>query len=454
MTLAVLAPPETAEAEVALRESVPDSWNAEIVNRAAPAAWAAVGVTVQQQLGDPADCWRLRAGRYVGVAELGSPSAPVKVRIDPKIDADLFLLADWAYGHVRSAADIDALPAHIDVLRREPAACLLGWYLDALEAFVVRWIRRDLQLQRDVLVGRVRGRILMPEYVTRHVAAGSPHHVPCQFLEASLNTPANRILRRALHETARVIPTLAIPDARRYLHATVERIEPFLAAVTNQPVAPGDFKRVRLGPAQRHYEPILRKSQAVLAGLFFSQQFGEHAQRAFLWDAAILFQEALRGILKAWNGGPRLDPGHGSATLMDGDDRRLQSSKVDPDYVLRGDHGTFVLDAKWKNVVIAREILGSDDNGLEIPVAGTRIKISRSDVYQAVSYSRHDNYRPCETGLVFPVVLGVGEHLPGPLRVTGFGRPVWVLFVDVGTKAHAHFPAFFHSIDACWTHTE
>ena len=453
MTLTGVALPETAAKEVVLRESVPASWSAEIVHRAAPADWAAVGVTVQQQLGDPAGSWRLRAGRYVGVAELGSPSAPVKVRIDPKIDADLFLLADWAYGHVRSAADADALPAHIDVLRREPAACLLGWYLGALEAFVVRWLRRDFQLQRDVLVGRVRGHILMPEYVTRHVATGKPHHVPCQYLEASLNTLANRILRRALHETARVISTLAIPDARRYLHATVERIEPFLAAVTNQPVAPGDFRRVRLGRAQRHYEPILRKSQAVLAGLFFSQRFGEHAQRAFLWDAAILFQEALRGILRTWDGGPRLDAGHGSASLIDADDRHLQSSKVDPDYVLRCDRGTFVLDAKWKNVVVARELLGPEDTGLEIPVAGARIKISRSDVYQAVSYSHHDKYRPCETGLVFPVVLDVGEHLPAPLRVTGFGRPVWVLFVDVGTKAHAHFPAFFDSINVCWTHT-
>ena len=450
MTVAVLSPPHAAAGRVVLRESVGSQWSSEVVERVAPADWASVGVTVQRRLGDQDGRWRLRADRYIGVAELGGPSAHVKLRVDPKIDADLFLLADWAYGRVRAIADVDTLPAHIDVLRRDPAACLLGWYLDALEAFVVRWLRRDFQLHREVLVGRVRGHILMSQYVTGHVAAGRPHHVPCQYLEASRDTLLNRILRRALHETARVIPTVGLRDARLHLNAAVGRIEPFLSGVTNQAVAPGDFKRVRLGRSQRHYEPILRKSQAILSGLFFSQQFGEHAQRAFLWDAAILFQEALRGILRAWDGGT-LDTASGRATLIDADDRRRYSSKVEPDYVLRGHSSAFVLDAKWKNVLVASEAVASDDDA-EIPVAGTRIKISRADVYQAVSYSHHEKYRPCHTGLVFPVILGVGEQLPAPLRVVGFGRPVWILFVDVGTKARENFSAFFDSISSCWTH--
>lgn len=454
MTLAVATPPETAAREIVLRESVAAQWSAEIVDRAAPADWASVGITVQRRLGDPAGRWQLRADRYVGVAELGSPSARVKLRVDPKIEADLFLLADWAYGRVRGVADVDSLPAHIDVLRREPAAVLLGWYLDGLEAFVIRWLRRDFQLRSDVLVGRVRGRILMPEYVTRDVAAGRPHHVPCQYLEASRDTLPNRILRRALHETARVIPTVGVPEARRHLHATVGRIEPFLSGVTNQPAAPGDFKRIRLGRAQRHYEPILRKSEAVLSGLFFSQQFGEHAQRAFLWDASILFQEALRGIFSSWDGAA-LDTARGRATLINADGQRRYSSKVDPDYVLRGPNGTFVLDAKWKNVLVAQEPAAPDDDAAaEILVDGTRIKISRSDVYQAVSYSHHEKYRPCETGLIFPVVLGAGEQLRAPLRMTGFGRPVWILFVDIGTEAREHFAAFFDSIAACWMHAD
>ena len=118
---------------------------------------------------------------------------------------------------------------------------------------------------------------------------------------------------------------------------------------------------------------------------------------------------------------------------------------------------TFVLDAKWKNVLVAQEPAASDNDdaaAAEILVAGTRIKISRSDVYQAVSYSHHEKYRPCETGLIFPVVLGAGEQLRAPLRMTGFGRPVWILFVDIGTEAREHFAAFFDSITACWMHAE
>lgn len=58
--------------------------------------------------------------------------------------------------------------------------------------------------------------------------------------------------------------------------------------------------------------------------------------------------------------------------------------------------------------------------------------------------------QPATVAQAFPVVLGEGEELPTALRVTGFGRPVWVLFVDVGTAAREHFAAFFDSITACW----
>ena len=315
----------------------------------------------------------------VGVAELGSPSTRLKLRVDPKIEADLFLLADWAYGRVRGVADVDSLPAHIDVLRREPAACLLGWYLDALEAFVIRWLRRDFQLRSDVLVGRVRGRILMPEYVTRHVAAGRPHHVPCQYLEASRDTLPNRILRRALHEIARVIPTVGCPrspsatacdgwaDRASFcpgVHQSAGRSRRLLQAHPALPAAPNATTSRFSARAKRCSPGCASRSSLV------STRSGRSCG-----TTSILFQEALRGIFSSWDGAT-LDTARGRATLIDADGQRRYSSKVDPDYVLRGPHGTFVLDAKWKNVLVAQELAASDDDAAaEIPVAGTRIKI-------------------------------------------------------------------------------
>jgi hypothetical protein len=101
---------------------------------------------------------------------------------------------------------------------------------------------------------------------------------------------------------------------------------------------------------------MLSKSEALLSGLLFTQHFGAHRQRAFLWDAGLLFHEALRGVHSSWSEAT-LDGALGRAALVDDAGKRRSSSKVDPDYVLRGTNGAFVLDANWKDVIVGR---GSD----------------------------------------------------------------------------------------------
>ena len=439
--------------DVVLRENVLTALPAEVVERAAAEEWASVGVAVDRRLGDASDGWRVRAERLVGVAEFGRDPGGIRLRIDPKIAADHFLLADWAFGRIRNIGAETRRVAHIDVSRRDPSACLVAWYLDSLEGFVVRWLRRNFQLRTETLVGRARGHIAVGEYVSRYLATARPHHVPCQFLEASRDTLQNRILRRALSESARLIPSLPIPESRRELTRTVLRIEPFLSGVTNQLIAPGDFKRVRLGRSQRHYEPMLSRSEAFLSGLFFTRHFGAHRQRAFLWDASLLFQEALRGILGSWDE-VTLDDSRGRAALLDHNGKRHSSTKVDPDYVLRGERGVFVLDAKWKDVVVKRAsttAVASDEDHIVDTPTGVRIRVRRSDVYQAVSYGRYRRHAPCSTGLVYPLALGAGDNLPEPMRVTGFGEPVWILFIDVGDCAESRFSEFFAAVSAAWS---
>jgi hypothetical protein len=101
-------------------------------------------------------------------------------------------------------------------------------------------------------------------------------------------------LRRALHEIAGLIPTLSVPAARRYLQAAVGRIEPYLSGVTNQAVAPGDFKRVRLGRSQRHYERILRKSEAGLLHEWLTVVVTDHAASSSATSIRTALQHAER----------------------------------------------------------------------------------------------------------------------------------------------------------------
>jgi hypothetical protein len=181
---------------------------------------------------------------------------------------------------------------------------------------------------------------------------------------------------------------------------------------------------------------MIAKSRAMLEGVFLSEELGRHVQDAFLWDMSVLFEEALRGVLASWSGGS-LEGKRWSARVVDPLGVRLSISRVKPDYVMTTATGRLVLDAKYKEVLRRR-----DEEEAEIEVARTRIRVGRADIYQAVSYSRHEGYAPATPALIYPVALHGGEQLPAAHRVEGFQQDVLILFLDVGLYARANLPVF------------
>jgi 5-methylcytosine-specific restriction enzyme subunit McrC len=156
----------------------------------------------------------------------------VSLRVLPKLpDTDIFFLADYAFGKERDLLVESGLTAELEVLRPDPAACLLAWYLAELEAFVTRWLRRDYQRRTEVLNSKIRGRPLINRYVQRHVARAEPHRVPCEFFDLTRDNLPNRILRRTMHEVAYMSAFLPLPEARQALRRREDRIRPFLADV-------------------------------------------------------------------------------------------------------------------------------------------------------------------------------------------------------------------------------
>jgi 5-methylcytosine-specific restriction enzyme subunit McrC len=99
--------------------------------------WEALGLGVSRRLGGEAGLWEVSADRYVGVAQLRSGAARAQLRIHPKIDADIFFLADYAFGAERDLLADRQLTAELNAIRPDPAACLLAWYLAELETSCV-----------------------------------------------------------------------------------------------------------------------------------------------------------------------------------------------------------------------------------------------------------------------------------------------------------------------------
>jgi 5-methylcytosine-specific restriction enzyme subunit McrC len=404
--------------------------------------WSVLGFGINRRLGGAEGLWEVTADRYVGVAQLRAGKERAQLRIHPKIDADIFFLADYAFGAQRDLLADRQLTAELGAVRPDPASCLLAWYLAELDAFVRRWLRRDYVLRREVFDGKVRGRLLVGDYVAQYLGRGQAHKAPCQLFDLTPNNLANQILKAALRRVARLSTRLPAPAAKRALLRRVDRLLPAFSGVADRTILSSDYNRLQLRGALRHYGPMIAKSRAMLDGFYLSEELGPHVQDAFLWDMSILFEEALRGVLASWPAG-QLDRKRWSTYVVDPAGVRLSRSAVKPDYVMTTAAGRLVLDAKYKDVLRTGD---DDDAGIE--VARTHLRIGRADIYQAISYSRYERYAPAIPALVYPVSLQDGEALPAAHTVEGFQQDVLILFLDVGPHAKANLAAFFDHLHA------
>lgn len=402
--------------------------------------WAGLGFQVNRQLGGDRDTWRVRIDGRAGVAQLPTRDAYApQLQIRPKLDLDLFFLADYAYGEGLNRIAQHRLEAHVDALRETPSAYLIAWFLAELESFILRHLRRDYIVQHEVFEARIRGRLLMSDYLQRYVTSGQSHRAPCQFFEFTRDNLANQILKRSLRELRRLATLLPLPSARRELCDSTDRLLPFVGAVSDQAVHPADFNRLRLRGSMRHYAPIIDKCRALLGHTYMTTELGAHRQDAFLWSTSDLFEEGLRGILKT-TPGIKLLPRGATAAIVSPEGMTVRRTGVVPDYVLQIGESRLILDAKYKDTRLLAE---APDEILEVEVLGQRsIRVQRRDIYQVIAYAQHARYGPAAVALVYPVVLQPDEQLPAPHRVTGFSSDVQLFFLDVGHEAANNVEAF------------
>lgn len=407
--------------------------------------WQSAGCKVTKAVGDSA--WTLEAGDMVGVARLLTPAADVVLRVRPKLDtADVFFLADYAY---EQRHDPLRLLRHDDVelesLLRDPSACLLAWHAQRIRQFASRWLRRDYRTIDRVLSAKIKGRPLINRYVGNHQAVGDAARIPCRLQERTQDTPNNRLLKAGLRFIVSASHLLPVPAARRAVMREAKAALPLFAQVSDIKISASDLRAVSSRGPMRHYRSILNATAALLQGRFMGDELADAASTtSFMWDMPTLFQEALRGVIDSAAGLALQPSSIGSARIHDGAGKRLRSSKVDPDLVLSIDgRGTLLLDTKYKDA------LPSDhDPDDEVTVAADRrkVKVSRADIYQIVAYTHHEKWPDATGGLLYPTVLAKGDSLPAPLRVDGFGEPVWLLFVDVGPHAISHLPGFLDTV--------
>lgn len=389
--------------------------------------------------------WRLRAEALSGIARYRSAGLDLTVVIEPKLTgADVLFLAEHAYGQ-RGAVlrQLKSAKVGIDNAYSDPIAALLIWYVDTLTEFATRWLRRSYRTKETVLTGQVRGRFLVPRYVTQSLPTARNADIPCVVTERTIDTANNRLLKAGLREVAKLSSVLPVPAAGKAVKRAVNAALPMFAGVTDTLIGPRELRATSIRGPERHYASLLQTTADLLGGRQLGAQAGTNQVSSFLWSMPALFQEALRGILEASEDYTVDKSVRPSASIYNGSARRLTSSKIDPDYVLRGAGGVMLFDAKYKESL---KIVSSEDDTLTVGDSGPKIRVSRSDVYQMAAYRQQPLWHGAGTALVYPIVLPNGQALPEPYEVRGIGAAIRLQFLDVGPNARNNLASFHQRI--------
>lgn len=414
----------------------------ELINLVDAEFWSALGITVNRSPG--AAHWTLKAGSLSGIARVRTRAVDLTVHIAPKLaSADLVFLAEYAYGQ-----KVDALRrpkadrVGVDSQHNDPIATLLVWYVDAVREFATRWLRRSYRTRRVVLNSRIRGRVLVSQYINRSLTNARAQEIPCAVTERTVDTPNNRVLKAGLRRVAKLAQTLPVPAAQRAVRRAVAGALPLFADVTDAEMGPVELRAVSTRGPERHYASIIATTVDLLQGRFLGQNLGQANVQSFLWSMPDLFQEAVRGLLDESDVVSLRGDRRPTAKYYDASGARLRSSRIDPDFVLDGPDGVMLLDAKYKDALG----LGGEDTDLIESSVGPSLRVSRSDLYQLAAYRQHDAWQGSPVALVYPVVVGACDTLPRPYVVHGLGAPIWLTFVDVGPLARKHIETFIHRI--------
>lgn len=427
--------------EVGERQSVPiDAAMAEPVPQE---FWDAADCTVQRSLGQRD--WTLTAGDCVGVSRIVAGDLDLTLTVAPKLpDADMFFLADYAYGQRQEALRIlNFDQVALAEVHGDPTACLLMWHVNAIDGFASRWLRRDYRSIDRVFDGKVKGRILLDRYVTSRLATGRANEIPCRTIEQTQDTPNNQVLKAGLRHVATLSHSLPVAAAGRAVRHRVASALPRFAQVSDVNVNQSVLRGTSIRGPQRHYAQVLRATRSLLDGRFTGIRSGSLDIESFMWRMPVLFQESVRGIVSMIDEVELDESKPPAATVHDSFGLQIRTSRVDPDLVIGiPGHGSLLMDTKYKSVLTSPIITPESDS--IVLHEKVRIAVSRADIYQAVAYGHHEKWSDdvIASGLLFPVSLPAGAPLPEPMSVRGFGESIPLLFIDIGPHARHNLQHF------------
>jgi len=337
----------------------------------------------------------LRMDNYVGVIE-----APDGTRIEilPK-HTDELTSVDSAravlYRMLSDCLDLPpkiAGPTSLRTFKTPISEWIIQQFLAELDALVRRGLRFDYRPVEEEL-RFLRGRLQVSRQVRQPV--GRQHQFQVEHQVFDVNRAENRLIRSALDKVAGMTR-----DAENWRLS--HKLEHQLASVDRSNDVAGDFRRWSDDRLMHHYNAIRTWCELILGDKTPLATVGEWRGNSLLFSMEKLFEKFVeRCLRRRLPQGAQVQKQAATESLCYTSMRRM--FRLRPDFVIRCNSETFVVDAKWKLL---------DSSALD-----ANYGIAQSDFYQLFAYGQRYLGGQGRMALVFP-------------RTSKFREPLETFFFD------------------------
>lgn len=371
-----------------------------------------------------------------------------------------------------------------------PCSWLAAFFIRELEHFLTN-IRPRGEEREEELNGQIKGRMLMSQYVKRNYIQRRIH-VPCRFLDWTMDNLPNQILKSTLKRCLNVLRNQPASDFSSSIGQGMSAMKS-LSNISEIRIGLRHFTQVKpmISGSFRPYAQILDLAWMVASNLDMFDLYGEDMQSSPLlsvqkpsqnnglqWDLIDmpeLFERYLRHVTHGQKRTLVLKVEHSSEKWM------FKNRTIEPDCVVEGTTATVALDAKYKRMFEEAQVFSQtsregavlrmvewskfterqDRGNLPVSSSNSR-KPNLGDQYQVVAYATHRDIRTAHAGLVYPS-NGQGEGASPKMQNLGYsmrsthGVTVHFLALRIdleGIREEFQHGHFLNNLQACLDNNE
>lgn len=352
------------------------------------------------------------AGCKVGIEKVGE----LTVFVFPKVkNADFLTMVNYAYDFL---FDFQKEKVELDQDPRNLTAVFLKFILLQLQKFLAWELRRSIVKRDEYLTSKVKGKVMLSEYLNNSVPSKRDNLIPCQFHEIQVDCLENQIIRYTIEVAQKVLHHIVFSQPlRQEMMSLCNSMLQKMGRVSSRKIELSDFNRVRYVGRFKHYRYIHELCRVFLEASKIEMQEGRFAFYGFSIDMNALFEKFVTGVLKK-EAGLKIDAQKKGSFQVNG-----KTKNVRLDGWLSQEK--LVFDTKYKET-------------FEVPQGGDIVelgplKILNSDIYQIVAYCNHQSFYGSTGVLIYPLISTEG-NAEKCYVIEGFNSAVYVLGISLDFK--------------------